>query len=187
MSDIVSAELPATHRIPAALAREIGRVIISFAKLEWMINRLVYFVLTIDDNLGRLIVKDQDGAEQFKLLCRLLRMKGIETRTELDPIAAAIRSCQSQRNDIAHSIWVISPITNKPMICLFRGEWSKDDDVEVKSRKFNPEGRAYPIEEAISLINLIDGAITSLETLYNELCDIRHTSLQKPQLPSPLA
>jgi hypothetical protein len=81
MSDIVSAELPATHRIPAALAREIGRVIISFAKLEWMINRLVYFVLTIDDNLGRLIVKDQDGAEQFKLLCRLLRMKGIETRT----------------------------------------------------------------------------------------------------------
>jgi hypothetical protein len=161
-------------------------VIVSFARLEWLVDRLVYFVLDIDDKLGRLVVRDQDGAEQFKLLCRLLRLKGIETKTELNPIATAIRSCQSQRNDIAHSVWVVSPFTRNFMICLFRGEWSKDDDVEVKSRKLNPEGRAYPIEEAISLVSLIEGTITSLEALYSELCEIPRTSSQKSPPPSPL-
>lgn len=181
---IVPAELPILHRVPASIAREIGRVIVSFAHLEWMVDRMLYFVLDVDDDIGRISVKDQDGAEQFKLLRRLLRLKGITVKMDLNSIAADIRSCQAQRNDIAHSVWLKSPYTNNLMICLFRGEWSKEDDVEEKSRKLNPEGRPYPLEEAITLVRRLDDTIGSLGRLYNELYGILRASPQISRAPS---
>jgi hypothetical protein len=184
MKTIVPDELPTIHCVPASYAREIGRVVVSFARLEWVIDRTLYLIIGVDDNLGRLTVKDQDGAEQFKLLIRLLRLKEIGVKGDLQSIRASIRQCQSQRNDLAHSVWVRSPQTNNIMICLFRGEWSKDDEVEERSRKLNPEGRAYPIEEAVSLVNLIDETIKLLGNLYNEIYDILNTSPQKCQPPS---
>ena len=126
--------------------------------------------------------KIKDAVGQFKLICRLLRMNAIEPDAQF--LSEAIATCQAQRNDVIHSIWIKEPETGQLMMCLFRGEWSTESGMEDKSRKTNPEGRPYTLEEAKSLTNLIDGTIEELLT-FNALLYERQSSLQKSQSPSP--
>jgi hypothetical protein len=50
-------EVPVTTDLPAALFREIGRVVVAYANLEHRLSTMIYVLLGVDPKRGRLAVQ----------------------------------------------------------------------------------------------------------------------------------
>jgi hypothetical protein len=94
---------PTTDNLPAALTREIGRVVVSYARLEWLLRQLLYAVLGVTQTEGRIAVGEPRATDRFDRICEILAFKAMATDDDLKAIRDAIEACQTQRNQLAHA------------------------------------------------------------------------------------
>src|ERR1700732_1556408 len=103
-------ELPTLSDLPPSLEREIGRIIVRFARLEWILSKMLFAALNINNVKGRIALKDHNAVERFEIIKRLATLSGLNTtKTDLGALKEAICAAQSQRNDLAHSVWMRMP------------------------------------------------------------------------------
>jgi hypothetical protein len=171
-------ELPTIHVLPASLYREIGRVIVVYARLEWLLSQILYASLGVSQKEGRIAVGEPRATDRFERIVEILEVKAIPFKTELDPIRAAIKAGMDQRNQLAHGVWLRAPESGAYILTVTRGSWQPIKGQKGKtSRKIAPEGVEYGVDDCRSLYALIERTIEHLEAWNAEL--VEHQASRK--------
>jgi hypothetical protein len=98
-----------TENIPAAIAREIGRVITRWANLHYHCRRAAYTVLGIDPKMGRLWIREPRLGEHITMIETALKYKKLSVDTDFKKLRAIVETVTSERDRLAHCPWVLMP------------------------------------------------------------------------------
>jgi hypothetical protein len=163
--------LPTIHNLPTALNREIGRVVVSYARLEWLLSQILYAALGVSAAEGRIAVGEPRATDRFDRINDILRVNDlIPDPATIAKIREGIEACQTQRDQLAHSVWGKAPEDGRLLLCITKGSWQPVKGQKGKtSRKISPQGVEYNAEDARSLHALIVATIEALEHWNNDL------------------
>jgi hypothetical protein len=163
-------ELPVTVKLPSFLLREIGRIITHHAVLEWSLSRLTYTLLGIDRVAGRIAVREPRTTDRLDMVHDLLKHRKISVSADLQTLREAIDKCRQQRDALAHGLWFKDPQhPNRLFLGRFSGQWSPPGMKGKRKRRIYPEAPEYSLEEARSLLALIDGTTEAIYDLEAEI------------------
>jgi hypothetical protein len=140
----------ARYDIPAPLAREIGRFLVTWAHFEHYIQALVWSALEIGEEEGRISVRDPRMSDRLDLLRDLCEFQNKavdyvlirEIKKKAEPLAA-------RRHLLAHTIW--TKIDNDWCPLQTRGSW-KEMGFEIAnyptgSKAVQPHAAAVSFED----------------------------------------
>lgn len=146
MVDLVYVEknFTASYDIPAPLAREIGRFIVTWAHFEQYVQRVIWIVLNISEADGRIALREprvtdrldmiRDLAEIKKKQCDFVLLASMRKRA--DPLA-------TMRHLLAHGLWAKEGADW--LVTVTRGAWNPHPTVqnfppELKLKSVVPQG-----------------------------------------------
>jgi hypothetical protein len=146
---------PVVTDLPVSLLREIGRVMVCQAHLEWRLSLILYDLLDLDRTAGRLAVREPRAPEYLDLIQDLMELRQISAaKTDFSALREALVATTNQRDQLAHGIWARPKGSRKVFLRLVKGNWQPEPQSKVK-RKIRPEAPEYDITDAASLVALI--------------------------------
>jgi hypothetical protein len=116
--------LPLTHKQPAKMEREIGRMAVVWARLEWTITATVSGLVPTGPKESRLIFRYQSADQGMALIRDLTELHRIKLPTSFKTMTTHIKMGQQYRNAIIHGIWLRDKRNRKNLLQLTRGETS---------------------------------------------------------------
>lgn len=153
-------ELPVVTDLPMSVFREIGRVVVYHAFLEYAMSRPAYDLLNINPKQGRVAVREPRGHEIFDMVKDLAFIDGIELHKNYQLLQDSLEACKKQRDQLAHGIWLRDPKTDQLFLRLLGGSWQPDPKMRGKiRRRINPQGAEYGLPEIRSTLEMIQAAI----------------------------
>jgi hypothetical protein len=169
-------EAPVVTDLPGLVLREIGRIIVLQANLEYVMGRIVYDILDIDVKRGRVAVRDPRPKETLEMIYDLLRIENITMHGDWKPLQRALESTSQQRDYLAHGIWLRHSQTDVLHMRIIGGTWQPDPRVKARiKRRILPESSAIGLEYLKGLSALIE---TTIETAMQFHADV--TALLRP-------
>jgi hypothetical protein len=152
-------------RLPGPLAREIGLVMAAHANLEHRLSILVYMLLGVPSSFGRLAVREPRAVDRFGIALELIDLHELTVdEAEIKNMREAIETVSSQRDQIAHGIWIREHESGPLHLRLTRGQWQPVQGQRGKTnRSVMPEAVTYGIEDCRSLRKLIYGLLRRIE------------------------
>jgi hypothetical protein len=172
-------KVPIVRDLPLNLMREIGRVVVFYAYVEWRLNLIIYDFLRITKVLSHLVAKDARATDQFDLICDLISLKNVNTGVDLIRLRKSLVSATTQWDMLAHGTWLRDPRTKIVSLHLAKGGFRAIKNNGRKKQTKEPRLRQYGIEECRALSQLINGIILTVEELYSDLPD-----QSMPKLPA---
>ena len=162
----------ASYNLPARLAREVGRIIASWAYFEHCVQEMNWQVLGIDAAAGRIAVREPGVADRLDMLSSLINLRGGIWDVDLyKSILARSRILKTKRDMLAHGIWGYVEHANEWHVQLARGSWPKNrSDLMKGSRKVIPESVLMDVEK-------LRQAAAEIETLLADLKKLRATAV----------
>jgi len=153
-----------THDLPDNLLAEIGRCLTLFAHIEWRLARFTYALLRLDREEGRLAVRDQRAGEQVATICDLLAHRQIKSNADTNGLQKRLKAAESQRNLLAHGIWLKDPIYDQWRVISWSGSWQISPGRGAKlKRKMAPEGVLFDLPELAELHETLLGILADIE------------------------
>jgi hypothetical protein len=178
--------VPVIVALPTALLREIGRVIVSFANLEHRLSVFTWVIMKIPPEVGRLAAREPRVPDRFNIISDLLELhktplKEDEART----LRTALEAVTTQRDQLAHGVWLKEPTTGRLFLRVTKGSWQPVSGQRGKTKRaIMPESVEYDVDDARSLRLLIDElreTIDRIATTYETARD--QASREKSPLP----
>jgi hypothetical protein len=157
----------ARYDIPAPLAREIGRFVVTWANFEHCVQSIIWGTLELSPGEGRIAVRETRITDRLDMLGDLAELRGLALDyVLLNEIRKTADKLAGKRHLLAHSIW------QKPdywVAVVTRGSWS-ETQLEIAnyptvgiSKSIEPEAISITAndvrswtQETISLINDIE-------------------------------
>ena len=162
--------LTTTTDLPAALTREIGRIMVLYAAIEHTLSRIIYHLLRLSRQEGRLAVREPRASDRFELICDLLELSNVTVIEDLDDLDKAIKRCLTERDRLAHGIWTLHPKSGRPYLRLTRGQWQPFQERRGKvKRLLNPEGTPFTDVHGRELRQHLQMTLTRIDHLAIEL------------------
>jgi hypothetical protein len=112
------AHYPVETDLPHNVYKGIGKIISIHALLETIVSDLVFLLMKVEAPEGRTALGYRSAGEQFKLVRKLLDLRGIVIADfNLNEMTDGIGDCCTIRDQMAHGIWVrkdgvLGPATN---------------------------------------------------------------------------
>src|SRR5271154_477816 len=107
MARIPDLYVPIVTRLPAKLLKEIGRVMVCQAQLEWRLSIILYDLLDLDRTAGRLAVREPRAPKYVDLIIDLMEHRRITApKTDFKVLREALVAVTNQRDQLAHGIWM---------------------------------------------------------------------------------
>lgn len=127
-------------RLPAAMNREIGRIIVHWAYFEHCIQDMVWQTIGVSQAVGRVSVREPKVTDRLEMLRELLTLRQGSWDDKLyKSICERATLLGSKRHLVAHGIWGKSP-AGEWTVQLTRGSWPRDAKEHVAgSKKITPE------------------------------------------------
>jgi len=120
------------------MAREIGRIIVTWSHLENMLQRAIWDLAGVDEAIGRLAVREPRVTDRITLLCDLAGLRGLKLPPDLiKTLRKALEASGLIRDLLAHGAWGYDPI-DKWMVIRTRGSYEQPVN-HSKNRKIDPE------------------------------------------------
>ena len=110
-----------THKLPAMLLREIGRVITVFAAIEHELNLITFTVLRLSTAEGRLAVTRQNVRSRMELLQALIKLTGLKAPSNWKTMSDELQELEEVRDWVAHGAWSLQ--NKQPVLHITRGKW----------------------------------------------------------------
>ncbi len=159
-------ELPVVTNLSIALTREIGRVIVGHALLELCLSRIIYKLIDVDPKFGRLAVREPRAIDRLELIFDLAEVQGIRLKINKTLYRDAVKVCVSQRDQLAHGIWVRDPKTRMLFLRITKGSWQPVKGQRGKTKRLiKPEAIQYNAEDARVLRQIIDQTTSMINEL----------------------
>jgi hypothetical protein len=135
----------ASFDLPAAMSRDIGRLIIRYAYLEQYLQNVIYMVLGVEAGIGRLAVREPGRlTDKLDLLRDLIAAKKLdEPDVDFKELRDAIEDAMDFRNLCAHSTWTWADNMEGWAVFVSRGQWTErpKTDRAARSKRLYPEGQ----------------------------------------------
>ncbi len=157
------------RRISNAYAGGIGRVISRWGYLEWLLTDITHRVLGMGPKQGRLVVRDARAYERIETIDTLMRLRQLKTNVNLRELASDLKSAESDRNLLAHGMWIKHPRTGRLHVWFIRGAWRPDPKKPKVSRKIKPEAVRKAPADLRACYREIDRLIGELKKLRAEV------------------
>jgi hypothetical protein len=128
MKYVLKHDALARYDIPAALAREIGRFLVTWAYFEQYVQSIIWHAMQLQHAEGRIAVREPPRlTDRIDMLRDLAEFQKIEMDyVLLKEIRAGSRTLASKRNLLAHSMW------QRPqgywVAVVTRGSWQETQD-----------------------------------------------------------
>jgi hypothetical protein len=143
---------PLEIELPLGVYKGIGKIISVHAMLENVVSDLVFILMKVSHAEGRTAFAYRSASEQFKLVRRLLDLRGIAIPgSDLNALTDNITYCCEMRDQMAHGIWARKD--GVLGLRLTKGVFESKEG--SRSRAITPQGMAVPreyFEEARTLI-----------------------------------
>jgi hypothetical protein len=132
--------------IPASLAREIGRFLVTWAHFEHYAQAVIWSSLSLSAEEGRIATRDPRVTDRLDMIRDIGELNGTEMdyvllldiRKRANPLAA-------KRHLLAHSLWTHDKQKNDWCALVTRGSWSEtQEEIEnypTGSKAVQPEAR----------------------------------------------
>ena len=175
------------HDLPADLNREIGRVMVAFARLEHQLSSLVGLLLQLNKPEARVALKAPRAKDRLEMALDIFAIKGINIKLDTAALAKALDDATSERDRLAHGIWLRHPKTHELYLRMTRGAWPKDmTRGERVSRAVYPQSIRYSTKDARAALALIEKALSDVAALGAELDDALRTYPERFREPAPV-
>ena len=100
----------AQYDLPAWLNREAGRIIIRWAHLEFRLQQIVWHLLLVTEEQGRVAVREPRVSDRIDMIVDLAKLRNLtidfdrwtKIKTDAEPL-------NSKRDLLAHGIWALHP------------------------------------------------------------------------------
>jgi hypothetical protein len=181
-------EVRVVRDLPASLTREIGRVMVHYAHLEYRMSAITANLLGVSRTEGRMALREPRLKEWLALLVQLMRAKGLEPQIGIPLLQTVFEQATIQRDQLAHNIWCRNPkYPGRVFLRLIKGSWQPVKGQRGKtSRVTEPEAIEYDADDARSLVALIEAAIEKLNELGFQIYCAAGEPLREPiQLSQP--
>jgi hypothetical protein len=128
MKYVLKHDALARYDIPAALAREIGRFLVTWAYFEQYVQSIIWHAMQLQHAEGRIAVREPPRlTDRIDMLRDLAEFQKIEMDyVLLKEIRAGVEALASKRNLLAHSMW------QRPqgywVAVVTRGSWQETQD-----------------------------------------------------------
>lgn len=172
-------------RLPPSVSREVGRVIQRYALLEHRFFILIYGLLRIDQKLGRVAVREARGKDLVDVVRILMEAHGqIPLKPWWQKLHKKMESAATQRDLLAHGIWVRHPTTKQIFLRVTRGNWQPDGAQGKVSRKIKPEGVPFGPTESRAALAVIR-EISEMQMVLRREVDAWLKASRKKSQPQP--
>jgi hypothetical protein len=153
-------QLPVEIDLPQGVYKGIGKIISIHALLETVVSDLVYILMKITAAEGRTALGYRSAGEQFKLIRKLLDLRGIAPADfNINAISDQIDDCCTIRDQMAHGIWVRR--NGFLGLRLTKGGFQSEEG--YRSRAITPEGIAVPPEYYEQAREIIKSTIAEVQ------------------------
>lgn len=158
------------YELPAAINREIGRVIVRWTYLEHYIQRMIWAIAFNADAkgaaLGRIAIREPGSNEsRIDLLECVADVRNIGLDAKLlRELKAECRAISEKRNLIAHGLWTNVPGTGW-VVQQTRGAWQDYKDGPTGNKRITPEAVPMTSSDLRALTDQIDRVIKDVRNL----------------------
>lgn len=142
--------------------RDIGRVVVEYAHLEWLLGCIAGAALNISAAEWRLTAGRRSAPDIFDLARSVLELKEISVTADYKALSDAIKACHSQRNSLAHGTWSRIGEQDDLVLVLASGSWSPRPRQPQVKRAIKPEGTEYGRDTVKSLLDLVRGTTATV-------------------------
>ena len=98
----------AVTTLPASLNEGVGACIVAYAALETAINGMIYMLLDLSDDEGRIAFKDFPLPERWRIIKDLMDLNSITTKIDFNGMDNKLDKVKKARDALAHGVWVES-------------------------------------------------------------------------------
>jgi hypothetical protein len=170
----------ARYDIPASLAREIGRFLVTWAHFEHYVQAVVWSSLQISEEQGRIAVREPRGTDRLDMIRDLGECQNLEMDyVLLKEIRGAADIQAGKRHLLAHSLW--QKLDNEWSAVVTRGTW-QEMPVEIadypagRSKNLEPQSVPVSVTQVREWTELTIGLIDELRKLGD-----RHEPVPSPE------
>jgi hypothetical protein len=143
---------------------------VAAAAVEWLLARITYALLRLSEVEGRLAVREPRPKERLDMIKDLLDINKIEVAADIATIREALETADTQRNQLAHGIWVRDSSSKELFLRITNGQWQPIKNQKGKTKRLvDPQGIQFTVDDAKSLSALFDATITALTALNVEV------------------
>lgn len=175
--------LPIVKELPAHISREIGRLMVANAYLEYVLGEIVLDLLKLDQKRGRVAIRQPRAGDTYDMIKDLAEIEKISFSPEIENIRTSLNELSMKRDWLAHGIWV----DDKKRGLLLRitsGSWQPAPGTKGKiKRRILPEVNKFGLREikaTLELNDVITAVIMKFRTKLNLALRLqRRTSLDK--------
>lgn len=125
-----------TIRLPAKILKEIGRVITVFSCIQHEIRLIIYVLIRVTPQEGRLVVQEPRARDSFEAIKSLMKIHNVTVTHNVDVLASEIGEMESVRNWLAHGVW--TKVNGEICLQITAGKWQPAGETHAVSRKIIP-------------------------------------------------
>jgi hypothetical protein len=175
---------PIVEQLPAEYLQGIGLIMTTWARLEYDLRDLTFFVLNIDHKRGRTAIRTPRAKEMLEMIDELLWLDGIKVKSvDMSKFQVMVDETESRRNILAHNIWFLTQ-DGKYVVQNMQGSWPKENGKKIKKR-VQPEGKSTTTADLTHVVDRILEAIRAARIVRQEIAPqllaLRQTPQQLPR------
>jgi hypothetical protein len=173
----------ARYDIPASLAREIGRFLVTWAHFEHYVQAVVWNALQVSEEQGRIAVREPRVTDLLDMILDLGECQNLEMDyVLLKEIRGAADILAGKRHLLAHSLW--QKLDNDWCAIVTRGTWQQmpmeiRDYPMGRSKNLEPQAIPISVAEVREWSELTIGLLDELKKVGDQ-----HRPLPSPEKPS---
>lgn len=166
----------ADYNLPVAFNREIGRIIVRWANLEYYVQTMVWEILGISRAEGRIAIREPRVADRLDMVNQIIQVQQATWDADLyKSVAKRMRDLASERDLVAHAIW--GRHDNQWYVQVTRGAYPNDlSHLVTGSRRVMPEMVLMTVEK-------LKTTSADIEKLIFDLKRLRGTAERPPEEP----
>ena len=174
-------ELPASYELPVSFSREIGRIIVHWAYFEHSVQRLVWLLMGVDEQEGRIGVREPRVEDRLDMIRDLAELKSFPLDAKaMSFIKGECEKVRIYRDLLAHGLWMQYP-DNTWRIAQVRGQHPPDTEgPPQRSRRINPGAVPISLGTLQRTTQHIQILIEGIKPLEKKIVERFGTSRQKP-------
>lgn len=175
------------HDIPANLAEIIGRVIVAYARIEHNLTSLAGLLLQLNKPEMRVALRTPRAVDRLDMALDLFAIKALVPTIDETDLRGTIEKACTERDMVAHGLWLRHPETGELFLRLTRGSWPKDiapgDGIK---RAIFPQSIPYPLARCTAALQLCERALRGSDQLGHALDNGLKSSPDRFRPPSPV-
>lgn len=176
--------LAIVEKLPAEYLEAIGQIMTAWARFEYELRDLTFFVLNIDKKRGRTAIRTPRAKEMIEMIGELLWLDGIDIKlVDMPQFQILVDEIESRRNVFAHNIWMKGE-DGQYIVQNLQGSWPKENGKKVKKRVL-PEGKSTTVQDLSHVADKILEAIQATSIVRQEISPQLLALRQKSQPPTP--